>query len=60
MRKGSLAEFAPLDDIGFIGIPNYRLTPEDVTIFAKKGEEARIRYFEAKAQEARERLAAYA
>ncbi|MDR2579898.1 MAG: hypothetical protein LBC85_02760 [Fibromonadaceae bacterium] len=58
--KRSLAEFATLDDIGFIGIPNYRLTPEDVVVFARKGEEARIRYHEAKAQEARERLAAYA
>jgi len=36
--------FAELDDIGFIGDPSYKLTPEDWAIFAQKGEEARQRY----------------
>jgi hypothetical protein len=38
--------FAELDDIGFIGIPNYKLTPEDLVVFAQKGKESRQRYRE--------------
>ena len=33
-----------LDDIGFIGIPNSRLSADDRAFYAQKAEEARAKY----------------
>jgi len=33
-----------LDDIGFVGIPNHKLTAEDVAFYAQKAKESRQRY----------------
>jgi hypothetical protein len=35
--------YETLDDIGFIGVQGYKLTPEDLAIFAQKGRDARRR-----------------
>ena len=36
--------YETLDDIGFIGVQGYKLTQEDLAIFAQKGREARRKY----------------
>ena len=36
--------YETLDDIGFIGVQGYKLTPEDMAVFAQKGREARRKY----------------
>lgn len=41
---GKLSDLAVLDDIGFVGIPNNSLSPEDAAFYAQKGEEARRQY----------------
>lgn len=42
---GKLSDLAALDDIGFVGIPNNSLSPEDAAFYAQKGEEARQQYY---------------
>ena len=45
-----------LDDIGFIGIPNYKVTEEEWALMAQKGEEARAEYRAEMAQKNLENL----